>query len=40
MNRTATAEEVASVVMMIVSGRANALTGGIIDLNCASYLRM
>ena len=40
MNRTATAEEVASVVMMVVSGRANALTGGIIDLNCASYLRM
>jgi len=40
LNRTATADEVANLVMMIVSGRVNALTGGIIDLNCASYLRM
>jgi NAD(P)-dependent dehydrogenase (short-subunit alcohol dehydrogenase family) len=40
LNRTATADEVATLVMMVVSGRVNALTGSIIDLNCASYLRM
>ena len=40
MNRTATADEIAQVVLMVVSGRANALSGGIIDVNCASYLRM
>lgn len=39
MGRTATAEEIAHVVLMVVSGRADALTGGIIDINCASYLR-
>lgn len=37
--RTATAEEVAATVLFVVSGQADALTGGIIDLNCASYLR-
>lgn len=40
MNRTATADEIAQVVLMVVSGKANALSGGIIDVNCASYLRM
>ncbi len=39
MGRTATADEIAHVVLMVVSGRADALTGGIIDINCASYLR-
>lgn len=39
LQRTATAEEVAEVVLLAVSGRADALTGGIIDVNCASYLR-
>jgi NAD(P)-dependent dehydrogenase (short-subunit alcohol dehydrogenase family) len=39
MGRTATADEVAQVVLMICSGKADALTGGIIDVNCASYLR-
>jgi len=39
MGRTATASEVAHVVLMVVSGRADALSGGIIDINCASYLR-
>ncbi len=39
MKRTATADEVAHVVLMVCSGKADALTGGIIDLNCASYLR-
>lgn len=39
LGRTATAEEIAHVVLMVVSGRADALTGGIIDINCASYLR-
>ena len=39
MNRTALADEVAQVVLLAVSGRADALTGGIIDVNCASYLR-
>jgi len=39
MGRTATADEVAQVVLMVVSGKADALTGGIIDVNCASYLR-
>ena len=39
LNRTAYADEVAQVVLLAVSGRADALTGGIIDVNCASYLR-
>jgi NAD(P)-dependent dehydrogenase (short-subunit alcohol dehydrogenase family) len=39
LGRTATAEEIAQVVLMVVSGRADAVTGGIIDVNCASYLR-
>jgi len=39
MGRTATADEIAHVVLMVVSGRADALSGGIIDINCASYLR-
>jgi len=38
-DRTATVDEVAEVVLLAVSGRADALTGGIIDVNCASYLR-
>ena len=39
MGRTATADEIAHVVLMVVSGQADALSGGIIDINCASYLR-
>jgi 3-oxoacyl-[acyl-carrier protein] reductase len=39
MGRTATADEIAQVVLMVCSGKADALTGGIIDVNCASYLR-
>lgn len=39
LGRTATAEEIAHVVMMVVSGGADALTGSVIDINCASYLR-
>jgi NAD(P)-dependent dehydrogenase (short-subunit alcohol dehydrogenase family) len=37
--RTATAEEVAEVILLAVSGRADALTGGVIDVNVASHLR-
>jgi NAD(P)-dependent dehydrogenase (short-subunit alcohol dehydrogenase family) len=37
--RVATAEEVAEVVLLAVSGQADALTGAIIDVNVASYLR-
>jgi NAD(P)-dependent dehydrogenase (short-subunit alcohol dehydrogenase family) len=37
--RTATAAEVAEVVLLAVSGRADALTGAIIDVNVASHLR-
>jgi 3-oxoacyl-[acyl-carrier protein] reductase len=37
--RTATVAEVAWTIMLAVSGRADALTGGIIDVNVASYLR-
>ncbi len=37
--RTATVQEVAWTVLLAVSGRADALTGGIIDVNVASYLR-
>ena len=39
LGRTASTEEVAEVVLLVVSGRADAMTGGIIDVNCASYLR-
>jgi NAD(P)-dependent dehydrogenase (short-subunit alcohol dehydrogenase family) len=39
MGRTATAAEIAHVVLMVVSGRADALSGSVIDINCASYLR-
>jgi 3-oxoacyl-[acyl-carrier protein] reductase len=39
LNRTAYADEVAEVVLLAVGGKANAMTGGIIDVNCASYLR-
>ncbi len=39
LNRTATAAEIAEVVHMAVSGNANAVTGAVIDVNCASYLR-
>jgi len=39
LGRTAVAAEIAEVVLLVVSGRADALTGGIIDVNCASYLR-
>jgi NAD(P)-dependent dehydrogenase (short-subunit alcohol dehydrogenase family) len=39
LNRTATAEEIAEVVTLAVSGRADALTGAVIDVNCASYFR-
>ncbi len=39
LNRTAQADEVAQVVLLAVGGQADALTGGIIDVNCASYLR-
>jgi NAD(P)-dependent dehydrogenase (short-subunit alcohol dehydrogenase family) len=39
MGRTATADEIAHVILMVVSGNADAMTGGIIDINCASYLR-
>lgn len=38
-NRTADADEIAQVVLLAVGGKANALAGGIIDVNCASYLR-
>lgn len=39
LNRTASPEEIAEVVLLAVSGRADALTGAVIDVNCASYLR-
>lgn len=39
LDRTAEAEEIAQVVLLAVSGRADALTGSIIDVNCASYFR-
>ena len=39
LGRTALPREVAEVVLLAVSGRADAVTGGIIDVNCASYLR-
>ncbi|MBU8869363.1 MAG: SDR family oxidoreductase [Gemmatimonadales bacterium] len=39
LGRTALPQEVAQVVLLAVSGRADAITGSIIDVNCASYLR-
>ncbi len=39
LGRTASPEEIAEVVFLAVSGRADALTGAVIDVNCASYLR-
>jgi NAD(P)-dependent dehydrogenase (short-subunit alcohol dehydrogenase family) len=39
LRRTATPDEVAQTVLFVVSGKADALTGGIIDVNGASYLR-
>lgn len=39
LNRTAEVGEVAQVVLLAVSGKADALTGSIIDVNCASYFR-
>lgn len=39
LGRIAKPEEVAHVVLLAVSGRADAMTGGIVDVNCASYLR-
>lgn len=37
--RTAADTEIAETVLLAVSGRADALSGAIIDVNCASYLR-
>jgi len=39
LNRTVEVSEVAEVVLLAVSGRADALTGAVIDVNCASYFR-
>ena len=39
LDRTATVDEIAEVVALVLSGRADALTGAVIDVNCASYLR-
>jgi 3-oxoacyl-[acyl-carrier protein] reductase len=39
LNRTAEPDEIAQVVLLAVSGRSDALTGSIIDVNCASYFR-
>ena len=39
MGRTATDAEIAEVVLLALSGRADALSGAVIDVNCASYLR-
>lgn len=38
-NRTAEADEIAQVVLLALSGKSNALSGAIIDVNCASYFR-
>ena len=40
MRRAATADEVANVVVFLASAGAEATTGTIVDVNCASYLRM
>jgi NAD(P)-dependent dehydrogenase (short-subunit alcohol dehydrogenase family) len=37
--RTAEAQEIAEVVLLALSGKSNALSGSIIDVNCASYFR-
>lgn len=39
LNRIAAADEIAQVVLLALSGKADALTGSIIDVNCASYFR-
>jgi NAD(P)-dependent dehydrogenase (short-subunit alcohol dehydrogenase family) len=39
LNRVASVNEVASVALFLVSGQADYLTGAIVDLNGASYLR-
>jgi NAD(P)-dependent dehydrogenase (short-subunit alcohol dehydrogenase family) len=39
LNRVARVDEVARVALLLVSGQADYLTGAIIDLNGASYLR-
>ena len=39
LQRVAQPEEVAQVALFLVSGRADYLTGGIVDVNGASYLR-
>lgn len=39
MNRVATPEEIARTIMFLASEGTDALTGCIIDANCASYLR-
>lgn len=39
MNRVATPEEVARTILFLASEGTDALTGCIIDVNCASYLR-
>lgn len=39
LKRIAQPEEIAHVVLLAVSGLADAMTGGIVDVNCASYLR-
>lgn len=39
LNRTAEVGEIAEVVLLAVSGQADALTGSIVDVNCASYFR-
>jgi 3-oxoacyl-[acyl-carrier protein] reductase len=39
LNRVATPEEIADVVLFLASNKAEYLTGGIIDVNGASYLR-
>lgn len=39
LGRTAADTEIAETVLLAVSGRADALSGAIVDVNCASYLR-
>ena len=39
MNRVASPEEIGRTIMFLASDGTDALTGCIIDVNCASYLR-
>jgi 3-oxoacyl-[acyl-carrier protein] reductase len=39
LERVATPDEVAAVVLLAVSGQADALTGAVVDVNCGSYFR-